>query len=1010
MRTFSFVEGPSDKFWHIDVNGASITVNYGRAGTKGQTKTTEYSSSDKAETEAAKLIASKVKKGYTEGVTGGQSIPAAPATKPTPPALASKQPQDEPAQLPGDHLEIRTTRYEKAMLAQQPIEPRPLSDAELEVASTPSIRKKWLLAHAENVATYRFHVVYDTPPFEGVPTAEIATWWLNFGHRWGGGKRTYYCSTLRERISAADKETCKLDLRLSAEAYNLPPEVLVASLLALAGPHRTLRDLTTLKGRFNWDSCEIIPALRALVVPLLTANERSFPPAPKSGRWGQPLNAADKASYELARAALFGTADDAREALAAACAFEYIDAWAAVPAVALLPEEERWAWLERVGFHNEPALMRMWLALSGPRGLPSVVAAIRNPDVAKPHANMLVKLLDAMLHGPGAVPVMLQLAMDQRVGALAVQWLTRHPRELAASTAQMPAAQHDTLMMIVRAMRLEDPDVFCCDVANPHVAEILTTLAQEDAAPVMDASNAPEWFTEAAAAEAAQPIDDGAIKPPKSVPSWADAKGMPPFIVDGIRLDTALTQAVLASASAGANSPTLAPRPLVAAVRDRMLAKDRDTVAVSLLDAFLTNGGKPADRCWFVAAGYLGSDQFVLKLTALVRVWPGESQHPRAVLGLDVLAATGTAGALQAISGIANKSKFKGVQTAARASLTKLAALQGLTVDQLEDRVVPDADLDAHGVKVFTYGQRSFRVSLSPLGKAVIRDLDAEGRPTGKPRASLPTPNSKDDPALAAEAKTDFATLRKQLTEIAKIQTSRLDQAMVTGRTWSAEEHSTLIAQHPVLNSLVRPLVWQVSVDSAPVGLVRVNEDHEYVTVEEDVYAVPADAQLRLAHPLLMSETDRDAWRSHLIDYDLVAPLEQLDRPTFGLPAGQQGKEMGELPSGSLNPGALVSTLERLGWRRGEPLDAGVVCDLWLPFESHGVAAVLFIADGLWSGMLYESGDQRLENLYLAPLEENRPTWWYHGKLNPWLAWETADPVIVSEVRRSMAALEAKMT
>ena len=71
MRTFSLVEGTSDKFWSIDVVDASVTVNYGRTGTRGQTKTTQYESAEKARVEADKLIASKVRKGYTEGEASG---------------------------------------------------------------------------------------------------------------------------------------------------------------------------------------------------------------------------------------------------------------------------------------------------------------------------------------------------------------------------------------------------------------------------------------------------------------------------------------------------------------------------------------------------------------------------------------------------------------------------------------------------------------------------------------------------------------------------------------------------------------------------------------------------------------------------------------------------------------------------------------------------------------------------------------------------------------------------
>ncbi len=217
------------------------------------------------------------------------------------------------------------------------------------------------------------------------------------------------------------------------------------------------------------------------------------------------------------------------------------------------------------------------------------------------------------------------------------------------------------------------------------------------------------------------------------------------------------------------------------------------------------------------------------------------------------------------------------------------------------------------------------------------------------------------------------------------------------------------MAQHPVLNSLIRPLVWQVSVAGAPAALVRVTEDHDYVTVAEDAYEPAEDAELTLAHPLTLEEATKDAWRAHLVDYDLIAPLEQLDRATFGLPAGQDGVRLAAVPTGAVNPGSFVSTLERLGWRRGNPADAGVVAFMWLPFETQCLAAVMSLAEGLYTGMLLESPDVQIQEMLLGPIDAVRDAWYLSSVDGGWLPWADADPVLVSEVRRSLDALAEKM-
>jgi predicted DNA-binding WGR domain protein len=72
-REFQFVEGPSSKFRTIELSGSSFTVNWGRIGTNGQSQTKEFSSDAEASKQYEKLVAEKLKKGYTE-VGGGAAV------------------------------------------------------------------------------------------------------------------------------------------------------------------------------------------------------------------------------------------------------------------------------------------------------------------------------------------------------------------------------------------------------------------------------------------------------------------------------------------------------------------------------------------------------------------------------------------------------------------------------------------------------------------------------------------------------------------------------------------------------------------------------------------------------------------------------------------------------------------------------------------------------------------------------------------------------------------------
>lgn len=64
-----FEDSKSSKFWMIEKRGSSHTVTYGKIGSDGRTSTKEFDSPEQAQKSAAKLLKSKLKKGYVEAAT-----------------------------------------------------------------------------------------------------------------------------------------------------------------------------------------------------------------------------------------------------------------------------------------------------------------------------------------------------------------------------------------------------------------------------------------------------------------------------------------------------------------------------------------------------------------------------------------------------------------------------------------------------------------------------------------------------------------------------------------------------------------------------------------------------------------------------------------------------------------------------------------------------------------------------------------------------------------------------
>jgi predicted DNA-binding WGR domain protein len=86
-REYRFVEGTSQKFWAIELDGKRHTVQFGRLGTAGQTQTKEFKTPEEAEKACAKLVREKVKKGYTR-VADAETAPAPKAAKKKGPSVA----------------------------------------------------------------------------------------------------------------------------------------------------------------------------------------------------------------------------------------------------------------------------------------------------------------------------------------------------------------------------------------------------------------------------------------------------------------------------------------------------------------------------------------------------------------------------------------------------------------------------------------------------------------------------------------------------------------------------------------------------------------------------------------------------------------------------------------------------------------------------------------------------------------------------------------------------------
>jgi hypothetical protein len=383
-------------------------------------------------------------------------------------------------------------------------------------------------------------------------------------------------------------------------------------------------------------------------------------------------------------------------------------------------------------------------------------------------------------------------------------------------------------------------------------------------------------------------------------------------------------------------------------------------------------------------------------LTPLIQAWPGEGGHAKAVTGVNVLAAIGTDVALMHLHGISQRAKFKGLKTAAQDKMAEVATGLGLSSEQLADRLVPDFGLDPAGSLRLDYGPRQFVVGFDEQLRPYVTDT------AGKHLKALPKPGVKDDPELAPAAAKQFAALKKDVRTVAADQIRRLERSMVTGRRWSADEFRTLFVAHPLLWHIVRRLVWGVYDESGAVtGAIRVAEDRSFSTVDDDETTLADDALVGVAHPLHLAGS-LAAWSEVFADYEILQPFAQLGRSTFTLTADEVAGPSLPRFEGVTVPTTKVLGLERRGWNREVPQDAGVQGRMELPLGPSLEMAVE-LDPGIAVGMVNEFPEQKLTAVFL---HDGTADGWRRSDRGK-IPLGTLDPVTASEILRDLTEMTA---
>jgi len=504
--------------------------------------------------------------------------------------------------------------------------------------------------------------------------------------------------------------------------------------------------------------------------------------------------------------------------------------------------------------------------------------------------------------------------------------------------AMLAASKHKVFDVPARSWLRDHRDLARAALARTaqtrsRIGDIAVTLLREDVAAgnraAVEALASPELASILFADE--RPIDMAWLDAPSAakMPPWIYAEALPPLDLGDREVGEAQVPVLL---DVFRKSSLAAPDPRATMLSSRARPNSADRFALALLRQWLRVGADPAERFVLTVVGVLGGDACVAELGPLIRSWPGQLQHARAVTGLDVLRSIGSDGALMQIADLARRVPYAALKKRAERCIDEIASAKRLTRERLEDRLAPSFDCPSSREREVLADVPDFVVRVDD--GLVPRLSDGSGRIL----RDVPEPG---------EARSASRALKAALKTFAVIQRSRLEAAMTVGRRWFADEFRAFVVDHPLVGILARCLVRRCEpLDGAPFTFA-VDSDG-FVDPTGTPVEVPSTAAVGIAHRLHIAPDEVAAWQRFFGRRAL--PFSQLDRVTFAPLDVERGEtRIVRFDGIAVAEATSLRRLRDRGWQRGAVEDGGMFGEHARAFAAGRILAVLE-HDGLLIG------------------------------------------------------------
>lgn len=592
-----------------------------------------------------------------------------------------------------------------------------------------------------------------------------------------------------------------------------------------------------------------------------------------------------------------------------------------------------------------------WIGLTGHSGLDLVYDSIMAMDSGR---HDYVEIFTRVV-SPEAARYIFLLHLHAHETVLTKKWLDDHPMQVIeglVDLAQEKGFDAQAARRHVRDLAMRyDASAFSPELKAKLIA-IDCPIAGESK-PTGTAMEAPAWFLQA--------LNTVQISGKVKQPNWLTGAATEAIVLEGWRLTDDQTAKLIAAIQ---ECSSLGTHPLIEAIRQNADRRQFDKFVWDLFIRWVEAGGPPKEKWAMFSLGLIGSEKLIQPLLPMLYEWRENNLSQRAQNGLEVLRLYGTDYALMRIHEISQSPRLKSLRARALEIMQEIAMARKMTKPELEDRIVPTCGLDADGSRTFDFGPRKFTFAFGADLKPMVKDEK------GVFKTDLPAPNQKDDAQLAKAAVEDWKELKKQLKTIAKIQARRLEQSMVTCRSWTMEDFESLLLNHPLMTNLMRMIVWAAfDKDLTLMRTFRVMEDKSFADENDRQTTIDGATRIAVIHPYNMTDEQKSKWGEIFTDYEISPLFPQIGRPIYTVePHEKDATKIVRFSEVSLPSASVPGTLERLGWWRAKAEDAGVYHFHYKHFYDSNITAVVTYEPGIPMQMMQEWEDQTIESCFFVPV------------------------------------------